>query len=274
MAWTASVGRSHFPYRAGVVFRDAASLREGLRSVAERDGTPEEQEPRAASGVAFVYTGEGSQQVGMGEELYGHEPVFRAALDRCDAALREVRGASLLDVMFGRPGAAGDLDDPAWTQPAIYALECALTALWSSVGVRPDAVMGHGPGEISASQAAGVFSLEDGLRAAARRGELMASGVPDGLERALDGIVVATPSIPLVSSLTEEPGIDLVVELDLNHGFVEAVAGAYEAGLPLSFPGLFAGESRRRVTLPGYPFQRRRHWIEPLERLIPGSGGC
>ncbi len=195
-------------------------------------------------------------------------------LDRCDAALREFREASLLDVMFGRPGAAGDLDDPAWSQPLIYALECALTALWSSVGVRPDVVVGDGSGEISASQAAGVFSLEDGLRVAARRGELVASGVPDGLETALDGIAVATPSIPLVSTLTGEPETDVVVELNLNHGFAETVAGAYEAGLPLSFPGLFAGESRRRVALPGYPFQRRRHWIEPLERLIPGSGGC
>ena len=274
MAWTASVGRSHFPYRAGVVFRDAASLRERLQAVAERKETPEEQEPRAASRVAFVYTGEGSQLKGTVEHLYESEPTFRAVLDRCAATLREARGASLLDVMFGRSGAAADLDDPAWAQPAVYALECALTALWSSVGVHPDVVVGHGPGEIAASQAAGVFSLEDGLRVAVTRGESMASGAPNNLEAAVNGIALASPSIPVVSSLTEEQGIDLVVELNLNDGFVEAVAGAYEAGLPVSFPGLFAGESRRRVALPGYPFQRRRHWIEPLERLIPGSGGC
>ncbi|MCY4582828.1 MAG: SDR family NAD(P)-dependent oxidoreductase, partial [Chloroflexi bacterium] len=277
LAWTASVGRSHFPHRAGVVFRDAASLREGLKAVAERDETPEEQEPRAASRVAFVYTGECSGWMGTGEALYDCEPVFRAVLDRCDAALREARGASLLDVMFGRPGAAGGLDDPAWAQPAVYALECALTALWSSVGVRPDVVMGQGPGELAASQAAGVFSLEDGLRSAARRGDLTASGAQESPEAALDGIALASPSIRLVSSLSGETEIDLVVEValsDPNAGFVEAVAGAYEAGLSLSFPGLFAGESRRRVALPGYPFQRRRHWIEPLERLMPGAGGC
>jgi len=277
MAWTASVGRSHFPYRAGVVFRDAASLREGLRAVAEREEVPEEQEPRAASRVVFVYTGEGSRWMGMGEALYESEPVFRAVLDRCEAALREVRGASLLDVMFGRPGAAGGLDDPAWAQPAVYALESALTTLWSSVGVRPDVVMGQGPGELAASQAAGVFSLEDGLRSAARHGELTASAAQEKPEATLDGIELASPSIPLVSSLSGETEIDLVVEvalLDLNDGFVQAVARVYEAGLSLSFPGLFAGEARRRVSLPGYPFQRRRHWVEPLERLIPGSGGC
>ena len=77
--------------------------------------------------------------------------------------------------MFGRDGAAGDLHDMAWTQPAIYALECALTALWASVGIRPDVVFGHSLGELAAAQAAGVFSLEDGLRFAATRGALMAS---------------------------------------------------------------------------------------------------
>ena len=45
-------------------------------------------------------------------------------------------------------------------------------------------------------------------------------------------------------------------------GFVASVAKAYQAGMAISFAGLFAGETRRRVSLPGYPFQRRRHWIE------------
>ena len=65
-----------------------------------------------------------------------------------------------------------------------------------------------------------------------------------------------------MSSLSGETDIDLTVEVDLNGGFVEAVADAYKSGLSLSFPGLFAGEERRRVSLPGYPFQRRRHWVQ------------
>ena len=96
---------------------------------------------------AFAYTGQASQWPGMGAALYASEPVFRAVLDRCDALLAEDRGgASLLDVMFSRPGAAGDLDDPQWKQPAIYALECALAALWESVGIRPDVLLGHSLG--------------------------------------------------------------------------------------------------------------------------------
>ena len=303
-------GRSHFDYRAGVVFRDVASLQDGLKTIADK-----RLEPVAATKMAFAFTGEGSEWVGMGKALYESEPVVRAVLDRCDAVLREERGASLLDVMFGRTGAEGALDDPAWMQPAIYALECALVALWASVGIRPSAVVGQGLGELAAAQAAGVFGLEEGLRFAAQS--------LDGLE----GVQIAPPSLAFVSSVTGrvmESGdvldeaywqrqasesvafdrcVETLAELDVqvvveigpdavlgpmvasawpesadgagmpvvlsslgasqdDDGFTEAVAGAYEAGLAVSFAGLFAGEARRRVSLPSYPFQRRRHWIE------------
>ena len=164
MAWTAGVGRSHFSHRAAVVFHDADSLRAGLAALAEADERPE---PGTATKVAFAYTGQESRWVGMGEALYASEPVVRAVLDRCEEVLGDVRGASLLDVMFGRSGSAGGLDDPQWAQPAVFALECALTALWSSVGVRPRVAVGHGLGALAAAQAAGVFGLEDGLRLAA-----------------------------------------------------------------------------------------------------------
>ena len=320
MAWTAGVGRSHFDYRAGVVFRDVESLRDGLKTVVEAD---EWTQPPAPTRVAFACTGESSEWVGMGQALYDSEPVARAVLDRCDALLREDRGASLLDVMFGRAGAEGALDDPVWTQPALYALECALAALWASVGIRPIAVVGQDVGEVAAAQAAGVFTLEAGLQLAAARG---AGKHPEAM-------VSAPPSLPLVSSATgrvmeegdatdeaywqrqaresmvsdrcsetlAELGVQVVVEIGPDavlgpmmasawpeadapaaavvlsslrrdapgdDGFVEAVAGAYQAGLSVSFEGLFAGERRRRVALPGYPFQRRRHWIEA--RPAPG----
>ena len=103
----------------------------------------------------------------MGEALYASEPVVRAILDRCDHVLNEIRGVSLLDTMFERPGSAGDLADPQWQKPALYALGCALSALWSSVAVSPSVALGYGPGALAAAQAAGVFGLEDGLRLAA-----------------------------------------------------------------------------------------------------------
>ena len=418
MAWTAGVGRSHFDHRAGVVFHDTASLRNQLKQLTEANEGPG---PRTATKVAFAYTGQGSQWLGMGHALYEREPVVRAVLDRCDEVLREVRGASLLAVMFGRAGGKGKLNDTAWEQPALYALECALTALWASVGIRPHVVIGHSVGELAAAQAAGVFSLEDGMRFACTRGELMSKmeegamaaifapaarvaaavealnaaskGVGlsisgdngthqvvsgpvaaiesisrrfesedvrvsrlntakafhsalmepalDALETSLDGVAIEPPSLTLVSNLTgravepgetlvgaywkrhaREPvafasgvrtladlGVDLVVEIGPHSvlapmavmawpesaqtpapavlsslrqpsdnapagdgTFVGAVAGAYAAGLPIRFTGLFAGEARRRISVPGYPFQRKRHWIEAPKQRRRSAG--
>ena len=422
MAWTAGVGRSHFAHRAAIVFNDVASLR---RRLGELAGADEGSETQDASRVAFVYTGQGSQWSGMGRDLYESEPAARAVLDRCEAVFREVRGTSLLDVMFGRSGAQGDLGDTAWEQPALYALECALTALWAGVGVRPAVVLGHSVGELAAAQAAGVFGLEDGMRFAASRGELLSETEPgamaavfapvarvtlaveavnagldgpglsvsayngahqvvsgpvagvesiierfesegvrarrlnttrafhsalvepvlDALEASLDGVAIRHPDLTVVSNLTGgpvQPGmvldgaywrrharepvafaagvealasldVDLVIEIGPHAvlgpmatmawpepapasegpgappvlpsmrrpprggaapegSFVDAVARAYEARLDVSFEGLFAGETRRRISLPGYPFQRRRHWLEPSQRRGTGAG--
>lgn len=192
MAWTASVGRSHFPYRAGVTFHDVVSLRERLRAVAE---AASELEPRPVTGVALAYTGEASDWVRTGRELYEREPVARAVLDCCDGAFRDVRGASLLDIIFGG-SAEGDLDDPACAQPALYAIECAVTALWASVGIRPSVVVRHGAGKIAAAQAAGVFTLEDGLRLAASF---------ENSEAVLAAIDMAPPSLTLIDSSTGRP---------------------------------------------------------------------
>ena len=175
MAWTAGVGRSQFDRRSGIAFEDAESLREKLDALSQDETSIE---PQLASKVAFLYTGQGSQWVGMGQSLYESEPVVKAVMDRCEMVFQRERGESLLDVMWGRNGAKEDLGDTAWEQPALYALQSALSALWASVGIRPSVVLGHSVGEIAAAQTAGVFSIEDGMRFAAVRGTLLSNTDP------------------------------------------------------------------------------------------------
>ena len=277
-AWTAGTGRSHFAFRAGLVFRDAESLKGGLEAVLEADLGPEPRgipalppPPRAV----FAYVGEGGERVGMGRRSYEAEPVFRTMLDQCDAALAAERGgASLIDVMFGRPGAGGRLDDSEWALPAAYALACARTALWASVGVRPSVVAGSGVGEVAAAWATGVFTLEDGLRIATAHAVPEAEywRRPPGAQHTLRKLAraLADADAQLVVQVGPDPAQGPVplgewpdADDPPGRSFAESVAGAYEAGLPISFAGMFAGERRRRISLPGYPFQRRRHWFGP-----------
>ncbi len=422
LTWTASSGRSHFLHRSAIVFSDVARLRNRLEEISDGIFEGEAPPPSEARKVAFVFTGQGSQWIGMGKALYEREPVFRAVLDQCDHLLTEERGISLLEVMFGHNGTDNLLNEPSWTQPAIYTLECGLTALWASVGIKPDVVVGHSLGEIAASQAAGVFTLEQGLKFASARGTLLGSTRSDGamaavfapaarvsevvaehnatsgdvglsvavdnglqqvvsgpsedletvlqifeaedvkvrrlkrspayhsalMEPALDDLAKAVrdiagtppaPAVPLISDLNGRPieesvpmdasywrrharepvafrscvetlaemQVDTVVEIgphailgpvvsmtwpvsalggapvvlqsllrpprDLNEpvfdtsgGFVDAAAKAYESGLDLEFAGLFAGESRRKLSIPTYPFQRKHHWVSTTKR--------
>ncbi len=180
---TANVGRSKFRWRKAIVAADMTTLRRELDQFANNTVDQLVAPPRVgkkAPKVAFLFTGQGSQHVNMGRQLYDHHRVFREQLDRCDALLRTQLPQPLLSVLFPQDGDSTLLNETAYTQPALFALEYALARLWMSWGIHPQAAMGHSVGEYVACCLADVFSLEDGLRLVAARGRLMQQLPRDG----------------------------------------------------------------------------------------------
>ena len=202
IAWTLQVGRKGFPHRRMLVASDADEI---CKALAQPTRAPVLSSMHAGGErpVAFLFSGQGSQHVGMGSGLYRSERVFREAVDTCADLLQPHLGLDLRQLLHA--GATSALGDTCFAQPALFVTEFALARLWEQWGVQPAAMLGHSIGEYVAAHLAGVLSLEDALAVVAARGRLMQSlppgrmaGVPLGaaeLQHWLDGGAVEIAAV-------------------------------------------------------------------------------
>ncbi|MDM3973058.1 type I polyketide synthase [Mycobacterium marseillense] len=175
VGWTLA-GRATFEHRAVVMATDRDRLLAGLDELANDDpaGTILRGTATPAGKTVFVFPGQGSQWLGMGIELLDSAPVFAQQIQACDEAFSEFVDWSLTDVLRGAAGAPG-MDRVDVVQPVLFAVMVSLAELWKSVGVNPDAVIGHSQGEIAAAYIAGALSLRDAARVVTLRSKLLRS---------------------------------------------------------------------------------------------------
>ena len=175
VAYTLQKGRKHFDCRKAVACKDMAQAVTFLRAAADpvdlREG--EIRNPD----IVFMFSGQGSQYVGMGEGIYKTEHLFREQVDYCAEILRPLIGTDLREILFPRPDKVADakevINQTGIAQPALFVIEYCLAKLLESWGVTPKAMVGHSIGEYVAACLAGVFTLEDALTLVAGRGKMM-----------------------------------------------------------------------------------------------------
>ena len=217
ICFTANTGRSHFDRRLAIITSDKQELTDKLTKISagkEPLGVFSKELPsnNKTPKIAFLFTGQGSQYIEMGRELYETQPLFKQTLEQCDRLLQPLLEKSILDVIYPEDSQTLNnslINQTAYTQPALFAIEYALYTLWQSWGIQPDVVMGHSVGEYVAACVAGVFCLEDGLKLIAHRGRLM-QDLPAGGE-----MVSVMASLETVERVIE-PYKDQVVIAAIN----------------------------------------------------------
>jgi len=232
---------------AAVVAEDRAALLDRLAALAEGQegvpgvviGQPGPSVPRPV----FVYAGQGTQWWAMGRGLIGREPVFDAALDECEALFAAL-GPWSLRAELTQPEAGSRLDNTAIAQPAIFALQVALTRLWASWGIEPAACVGHSVGEVAAAWAAGVLDLPEAARviyhrgacmeATPLRGRMLAAALTEAEARELiaplgDAVALGAVNSPAMVTLAGDgPALEaLAAELDARGRFRRFLAVQY-----------------------------------------------
>lgn len=201
--WTLQTGRKAHAYRRYAVCADPS---EAVAILTEPAAV--EPDRAIARPVAFAFPGLGGQHVGMGRELYAHEPEFRAWIGECAELARPQLGIDLRTVLFSYDdnlaGARDALADTSISQPAVFMLEYALARLLLSWGITPDVLVGHSLGAYAAACVAGVFSLPDALALVAMRGRLLGEILAGTM------LAVSRPDAEVAAWLTDELEISVV----------------------------------------------------------------
>lgn len=166
--------RTHWDQRLAVVGRSRADLSKSLTAFLNGEAAPglSSGQPVKNARLVFVFSGQGPQWWAMGRELLATEPVFRQTIQDCHDAMLKLGGWALLDELQ-RDEASSRMNETEFAQPAIFAIQIALAALWQSWGVRPQVVVGHSVGEVAAAYVAGVLDLPAAIRVIYHRGRCM-----------------------------------------------------------------------------------------------------
>ncbi|MBC9783075.1 amino acid adenylation domain-containing protein [Heliobacterium chlorum] len=193
IGYTLGYRRETHEHRLSIVYSSKEDLLNKLDSCIAGEENPYilkgRKLPDTKRKLMWVFTGMGPQWWAMGRELYLKEPVFREVIDRCDIEFAKHRDWSLVEELIHKPESESKMAETWLSQPANFAIQVALCALWRSFGIKPDGIVGHSTGEAAAFYEAGVYTFEDAVKVVIHRsrlqqtlsgtGKMVAVGLPE-----------------------------------------------------------------------------------------------
>lgn len=185
IAYTQHVGREHYKYRKFIVSSSINNLKEQLHDISMVSPFTCLADTSKPLNLVFMFSGQGSQYINMGAQLYEYEPIFSQAVKDCCEILKNECSLDLLSLFFLNHGdeeiASKTLMQTQYAQPALFVIEYAVSKLLISFGIKPAALIGHSIGEYVAATISGIFELKDALKLIALRGKLMQSALPGSM---------------------------------------------------------------------------------------------
>ncbi|MGW0533938.1 acyltransferase domain-containing protein [Streptomyces sp. NPDC003032] len=267
LAYTLATRRTHHNQRIALFARNRQDVLDGLARVAAGQPHPDVVTGTVAGNsdrrVALVFSGGGTQWVGMGRELMRSHAGFRTWMNACDAAVRAAGGCSVLDELAA-PADRARFEEMDFQQPVLFALQVSLAKVWLGLGIQPTAVVGHSLGEVAAACVAGALSLEDAARVVVARSHLLERVAAPGAMISVD--LPEEELLPRLAPYAEHAAVAVV-----NSPTSAAVSGSPEAVDALEADLRREGISTRRIRV-----ERPVHspgmdpLIQPLRELIDG----
>jgi len=219
ICYTSNVCRQHMKNRYAVTGRNAAELAAELTEFVNQNKKTVRSDKTE---IGMSFTGQGSIKPGVGQELYRTQPVFRAAIDKCDAVVKKVTGVSLIDALYN-PSQGHQLNKAQIAQPALFAYEYAMCMLWKSWGINPTIVNGHSLGEIVAAAATGAMDIDLAIDFIVERARCMGEyGEKPG------SMVSVFEKESVIKEAIEEFGYEEEVSVAAINGVTHTVISGYE----------------------------------------------
>ncbi len=229
---------------------------EAVKQIVIEDGLPQ------PGGLAFVYSGNGAQWVGMGQKLIAESKRFAAIIADLDGAMQSIAGFSIIDELQADESVSR-LHDTLVAQPLLFAIQVAVTTLLKEQGIQPAAVMGHSVGEVAAAWAAGALDLGQAMRVIGAR------STAQGLTRGTGRMAAVALSETAMHSVLTELGDGLGVEIaGINSPDNVTISGNFDdlerIGAHLETRGVFF-----RLLDLDYAFHSRQ--MDPIEAKLAES---